>query len=125
MLYKKEAGESETNYKLRFNYMGEISDYKHFKMIFEKDTGPDSDSKNMLDVSMEINLLIVRGMMYCCVNYDSGIIEKNYLKRFCEAYEGQVKSMIELFKSMDKQILTPSDFEFADISQEDLDQLFL
>ncbi len=124
LIYKKESGSLETSSYLKINYMGEISDYTNFKILFEQNTGPDIDSRNILDVLMEINILIVNGVVYCHVNYDGERIGEGYVDRFRNGYEKQLNDMMELFKTFDRQIVTPSDFALASVSQDELDSLF-
>lgn len=124
LLYKKESGSIETSNYLKINYMGEISDYTNLRILFDQDTGPDIDSRNTLDALMELNILLVNGVVYCCVNYDSKIMGEEYIDKFGHGYERQLNDMMELFKTLEKQIITPSDFELASVSQDELDSLF-
>lgn len=124
LMYKNENGSLETGCYFKINYMGEISDYTNFEIIFDQNTGPDIDSRNNLDVWMEINIIIVNGVLYCYLNYDCKKIDEVYLNKFRNGYEKQLNDMMELFKTLERQVVTPSDFELAPISQAELDSLF-
>lgn len=111
---------------LRFNYLGQFdhesqsSDY-----VYKHTPGlQDVDYANHLTAGIEINSLIVNDQLVVHMMYSTTMFEKESITEFMHMYVQTLHRVIDFTLSQQNVHFTPSDFESARISQEDIELLF-
>ncbi|OMF34426.1 non-ribosomal peptide synthetase [Paenibacillus peoriae] len=111
---------------LRFNYLGQFdhesqsSDY-----VYKHTPGlQDVDFVNHLTAGIDINSLIVNDQLVVHMMYSTEMFEKESITEFMHMYVQTLHRVIDFTLSQQNVHFTPSDFESARISQEDIELLF-
>lgn len=104
---------------IKFNYLGDIdSKYNNFKL--EPNIVYEGRSSNVVELD-----IINRGdVLKIIVKVDTNIWGKEKIKRFVEKFVQNVKA-ISYYCQCKKTKFTPSDFDTVDLSQKDIDELFI
>ncbi|WP_151732785.1 non-ribosomal peptide synthetase [Paenibacillus tengchongensis] len=113
--------------EIRFNYMGEFdtafkSQYIDWSHIW---TGPDIDLKNHLTAEMDIISMVVKDQLRFEITYNSTLYSDDFITGFVQNLENRLKEIVDHCHQTTHVNYTPSDFDAAEISQEELDSLFL
>lgn len=122
----KKIDDSKRKY-IRFNYLGDFSDESFHNNLFnfsQMDTGPEISKENCLSSLMEINALIIDNIFKITLTYSSRKFQEQSITDFMNKYLKHIKNIVEHCCNNDEIILTPSDFDVADLSQRELDSLF-
>jgi amino acid adenylation domain-containing protein/non-ribosomal peptide synthase protein (TIGR01720 family) len=116
-----ELEEREEKY-IRFNYLGDFDNI--IGDIPDIEFGLDSDEENSLTSLMDIDAFIIKGRLKLKITYSKNKFSESTIRRFADKYTETIKSLLNQCIKNDSKEFTPSDFDAADISQEDLDSLF-
>lgn len=122
LVQKKEHIQSD----IRFNYLGNLSaglDNEFFNMevkMWEDDIAKCNIFKGLMD----INCYIINNQLNISVSYGAYKFKGYMLKDFILRYKQNIEYLLEYCCNKEKLVFTPSDFDTADISQEELDGLF-
>ncbi|TPG70553.1 amino acid adenylation domain-containing protein [Brevibacillus laterosporus] len=111
---------------IRFNYLGHFDNVLQgdFTMA-DLDCGADIGSNNHLTALLDINVWIANGQLQINVTYSANRFREETIQQFLNEYLDSLNEIRNYcFQKNDKEF-TPSDFETADISQDDLDGLFI
>ncbi|GAB6259741.1 amino acid adenylation domain-containing protein [Peribacillus sp. N1] len=114
------------NKHIRFNYLGD------FDTIFDREGlnfsnikfGLDSDKKNSLTSLMDIDAIVVNKKLKISFTYSRNRFEDETIKKLMDSYVDTLKLILDKCTNEDLKEFTPSDFDAAGISQEELDSLF-
>ncbi|WP_309304394.1 MULTISPECIES: amino acid adenylation domain-containing protein [Brevibacillus] len=111
---------------IRFNYLGHIDNVLQGDFTMENlDCGGDIGSNNHLTALLDINVWIANEQLQINVTYSSNRFREETIQQLLTKYMDNLHAILDCcFKKNDKEF-TPSDFETADISQDDLDHLFI
>lgn len=125
--YLRNEFASHNNRYLRFNYLGDF-DNLFQKGLFKSvnmDCGPDIGISNHLTSVLEINALILEEKLAINISYSRNKFQNQTVQSFLEKYLARLREIIAISCCESGKKFTPSDFTAVDISQEDLDSLFL
>ncbi|WP_291583721.1 condensation domain-containing protein, partial [Clostridium sp. UBA6640] len=124
-LLNKEIKEQRTKY-IRFNYLGDFNNIidKEKLNLSNIEFGLYSDKNNLLTALMDIDAMVVNRELKIKVTYSSNKFKDETIERFIESYIDTLKLILNHCVNKDFKEFTPSDFDAAEISQEDLDSLF-
>lgn len=123
-LNKKLEGH-KTKY-VRFNYLGDFDNIvdKEGLDISDIEFNLCSDKKNPLTAIIDITAIIVSKKLKITVEYSKNRFNDETIEKFFESYIETINLILDKCLSKRYKEFTPSDFDVADISQEDLDALF-
>ncbi|NMM55481.1 non-ribosomal peptide synthetase [Paenibacillus aquistagni] len=104
---------------IRFNYLGDIkTQYNHFNFSAQQ------INKNEMTASIEMDLALQDGKFVCQSRIDNSISNIVGIERFSKSYLKTLLSTIEFCLQKEDVILTPSDFDMVDLTNDELQQLF-
>ncbi|GFZ32349.1 hypothetical protein CSC2_28750 [Clostridium zeae] len=111
---------------IRFNYLGDFdSTLKDSLFKFAKeDSGSDFDKENHLPYLIEIVAIHIDGKLNISITYSKNKFSDEAMQSFMKEYLNQIKDVIDYCINKEYSEFTPSDFDAAELSQEDLDSLF-
>lgn len=116
----------KNNY-IRFNYIGEFTNsIKNKYMDFtEVEFGLESGANNTLTYLLDIEVSMENKKLIINMNYSNNILKTKDVKEFINKYIQVIREINDLITQQKSIEFTPSDFQGVDISQEDLDKLFI
>lgn len=122
----KELKEQEKKY-VRFNYLGDFDSLidKEKLNILDIEFGLYSDKKNELTALIDIAAIIVNKKLKITIEYSKNRFKDETLEKFIENYIETLELISDNCSKKDLKEFTPSDFDAVNISQEDLDSLFI
>jgi len=124
--YLKNEFENSGPY-VRFNYLGDFDSSlrgKSFRFS-EIDYGQDVGKHNHLTTVFDINAMIINGKLRISITFSMNKFRKDTVSDFLIMYIDRVIDIVDLSVSGNEKKFTPSDFSASDITQEDLDRLFV
>ncbi|QGQ96128.1 amino acid adenylation domain-containing protein [Paenibacillus psychroresistens] len=111
----------------RLNYIGNVGlgmNYNFFDIDTTEDVGPESAPSNPLSCGMELNVLIVNGQLEIRTSYSISLFPGNSAILFLLNFEKRITEIITHCLQKEEVEYTPADFDGADLSQFELDELF-
>lgn len=112
---------------VRLNYLGDF-DNLFATGCFELsrlDTGHDCSPCNKTTALLEINALIIAGRLQISMTYDRNRFTEEWSRRFLEIFIERIEILLKHCCDKNERDFTPSDFETVEVSQDDLDKLFI
>lgn len=122
--YMKEKSIEFNN--IRFNYLGEFGSETEndlFKVV-ELPTGRDVSTKNHITTDIEINCMIINGILSIKAVFNKLKYNEIDSEKFILIFKQKLEEVIKYTAKLEDVYFTPSDFETADIDQQDIDMLF-
>lgn len=123
--YLREDLQTEITKGIRFNYLG---DFDHIIQsdftIVDLDCGPDIGNKNHLTTLLDISVWIANGQLQINVTYGKTKFREETINTFLDNFLNNLNKIQHCCFQKNDREFTPSDFETAEISQDDLDGLF-
>ncbi|MGM1050339.1 MAG: amino acid adenylation domain-containing protein [Bacillota bacterium] len=116
-----------SGFYVRFNYLGDFDGSlrdKAFRMS-NMDCGPDIGKKNHMTAILDINAMILDKKLVINLTFSENKFREETARDFLNAYVERIIEIIDLCGSGTEKKFTPSDFTESEITQEDLDTLFL
>lgn len=112
--------------QVRFNYLGNFdSQPMNDNYIYVHDTVlPAMGEQEALTPVIELNCMIAEHKLHYSIQYSREIYNRESMEEFNRLYSANLLRLIDLASSQTCISFSPSDFEFAGISQQDLDKLF-
>jgi amino acid adenylation domain-containing protein/non-ribosomal peptide synthase protein (TIGR01720 family) len=122
---KHELNENSCKF-IRFNYLGNFDDIANREEIniFNIECGLDSDPNNKLTSLIDITTMIVNKNLKVSITYSNNKFKTETIKQLIDTYTKKISDILYYCWNKSNKEFTPSDFDSADISQEDLDMLF-
>lgn len=122
----KELIDSNNKY-IRFNYLGDFDNIinKESLNIVNVGFGLDSDEENSLTALMDINSMIVNKELKFSVTFSNNRFKVETIQTFINSYLEMLTEILEHCTKKGSKEFTPSDFDGVDISQEEIDNLFI
>ncbi|MGG4218359.1 amino acid adenylation domain-containing protein [Paenibacillus jamilae] len=111
---------------IRFNYLGQFdhesqsSDYVYRHTIDNQNV----DNINHLTTAIEVNCLIVNDQLVIDMMYSTEMFEAENITEFMHMYVQAINQIIDFTVRQQNIHFSPSDFETAQINQEDIELLF-
>jgi amino acid adenylation domain-containing protein/non-ribosomal peptide synthase protein (TIGR01720 family) len=111
---------------VRFNYLGHFDSEAENELFtyVSMNTGEDVCRSNNMTAVIEINCMIAGGLLSFDLVYNCKAFKEETIQEFTNNYIAELKHIIDYVLSVDDIVFTPSDFDTADINQEELDSLF-
>lgn len=108
---------------IRFNYLGEYIESQNgcfsiCKVLFDHDIS----EKNKATAFIDVNAIILKKELHVSIRYGKDM-EKT-VRSMAQAYKDQLTRLIEYLTDRKEQNYTPSDFDMAGLSKEELYELF-
>ncbi|MCH7324058.1 condensation domain-containing protein, partial [Solibacillus sp. MA9] len=114
------------NKHIRLNYLGDfdtILDGERLNISNIK-FGLDSHKNNLLTSLMDIDAMIVNRKLKISFTYSRNRFEDETVQKLIDNYVNSLKLILDQCANKDLKEYTPSDFDAAGISQEELDSIF-
>ncbi|MCU0289698.1 MAG: condensation domain-containing protein, partial [Acidobacteria bacterium] len=126
--YMTDAGKTMTTKRteIRFNYLGQFDqevDNPLFSYCGQR-TGSDVALENHMTTGIEINAMILSGILSVDINYNKEVFNENTIITFGNNYISNLAEILEHIRNEDDVHFTPTDFDTVDLSEEDLAALF-
>lgn len=111
---------------IRFNYLGDFGTLSGNGLfdIAREDCGSDWDKSNRITALMEINTVVRHKEMEILLTYNGNEFTESTVKDFLDCYTSCIRKVAAHCTSRETKEFTPSDFDAANLSEEDLDILF-
>ncbi len=112
--------------EIRFNYLGQLGDELN-NDLFRYDpqiTGMEMDEVNHATTKIEWNCMVMDGVFVLDLFYNSKAYKHLTIDRLADSFLHHLSQIIAHIKKEDDIYFTPSDFEMANLDQEELDALF-
>ncbi len=112
--------------EVTFNYLGQFGEELNNDLfaISSSSSGRESDPKNVISTKLEINAMIISGKLQLEFLYNSRAHMAKTIENFKHSFLIHLSGLIEFLQKEDEYLLTPSDFDTVNITQEELDYLF-
>lgn len=112
---------------IRFNYLGDFDNIINNESlnIVNVGFGLDSDEENSLTALMDINAMIVNKELKFNVTFSNKRFKVETIQTFINSYLEMLNGILEHCTRKESKEFTPSDFDGVDISQEEIDNLFI
>ena len=115
------------NKRIRFNYLGQF-EQNMYKNVFEisdgsltgEDIAPENDMSSILDVIA----LVIDKKLQITITYSSKHFVSEEITDFSTLFYNNLKLLIDYCIGKEIQGFTPSDFDTAELTQEELEMLF-
>ncbi|WP_312654284.1 non-ribosomal peptide synthetase [Aminipila sp.] len=111
---------------IRFNYLGDfdnvINSEKYF--YYSGNTGNDFSRENNMTAQIDINSMIVNGVLEFEMNYNGLAYKEKTINSFQNLVWENLKELINYTAGIKEVHFTPSDFDTVQVDQDDLDSLF-
>jgi amino acid adenylation domain-containing protein/non-ribosomal peptide synthase protein (TIGR01720 family) len=118
---------SQAKRLIRFNYLGDFENTfrRGFFEPVPGTAGLDSAACNQLTALMDINTLIVNRELQIEISYSRNKFADETVRKFGAAYLNRLRNMLEHCRTKERVEFTPADFDTVNLSQSDLDGLFV
>ncbi|KNY26442.1 non-ribosomal peptide synthetase [Pseudobacteroides cellulosolvens] len=117
--------DDQGNKYIRFNYLGEFDIRNDYFEIGVEDSGPDYCESNPMTCLIDMAAVIMDKSLHITITYDKSRFREATIECLADDYWNTLKSIISHCCEKEGAEYTPSDFETVDISQKELDHLFL
>lgn len=111
----------------RMNYLGNFDlgmTFSNFELDLDSDTGPDQAIDHPLSAGMEVNILFLKGRLVTRIRWSDDIFPGEEAAAFIAKFEQTLDEIVAYCIQKNERVFTPSDFDSADLSQEDLFEIF-
>jgi len=112
--------------EVRFNYLGQF-DQEVDNPLFsycDQPSGPDVSLENHMTAAIEINAMILKGILSMDIHYNKQAFKEEAMVSFRESYIGNLREILDHIRKEDNVHFTPSDFDTVDLGEDDLEALF-
>lgn len=121
----KELKENDNKY-IRFNYLGDSDNIINEDILSNANIefGLDSDKDNSFIPLIDISAVIENKKLKISADYSNARFDKETIQNFINKYIETLGLILDKCENKESNEFTPSDFDYVDISQKDLDYLF-
>ncbi|MCX7920715.1 MAG: amino acid adenylation domain-containing protein [Clostridia bacterium] len=111
---------------IRFNFMGDFGNaFKNeFFELLDRHSGNEVSKKNQLTCLLDINCIIIDGRLKISIAYSRDKFTDTTITELIDKYSDNLKEIIGHCCNKETVEFTPSDFDAAEISQDELELLF-
>ncbi|MEM9918266.1 MAG: amino acid adenylation domain-containing protein [Bacteroidota bacterium] len=121
-----EDWQREKQSQIRFNYLGQF-DHELENDLFSYSTlatSSDVAPENAMTTKLECNLMVVRNCLKIDIQYNRNAHHRTTIERLKESFIKSIHRLLDHIREEEQIHFTPSDFDAADVKQEELDALF-
>lgn len=108
-----------------FNYLGEYAnrqnEYFKLKQLF---FDSNQSGTNHIPYLIDINAIVLNRCCHILIRFDRNELERNYIDTFTHNFENKISKILEHCSRSDEIMYTPTDFDLAGLTQDELDHLF-
>ncbi len=125
--YMSEQIDDTEQRHIRFNYLGDttgVSKNEYFSLT-DAHISNDSAPENHLTSIIDINVIIIGGCLKVTFIYSKCEFKAESMKSFIRLYMNTISRVIDHCSRKEKRSFTPSDYDTIDLTQDELDSLFL
>lgn len=112
--------------QIAFNYLGNIDDdineVNHFSIVNEE-LNIDESPENKSDFTIEFIIVIKNGILEVSLYYNTLQFKENTIKNWLNNYKITLENIIDFCANREHSETTPSDFDYANLSLDDLVEL--
>ena len=123
--YLREEPLRETD-SICFNYLGEYveksNEYYAIKQIFNS---ADRSSLNHLPYTVEVNTVICQKKLKIFIRYRDSEIEEDVVSKMAEGFQSFLEEIVMHCINKKEKVITPEEFSMVDLTDEELDNLFI
>ncbi|WP_432406696.1 condensation domain-containing protein [Wukongibacter sp. M2B1] len=118
---------NEWQMKRPFDCIGDFDNIINTELfeVSSLDSGLDVGENNNLTSIFDINVMIIEKKLNILVTYSTNKYKRDTVEKFINMYIKQIEEILSYCSEKESIEFTVSDFDAADISQEDLDSLFM
>lgn len=126
MLKYKNELEDKGNRKIRFNYMGDMSNgLKNDLFVISKyNHGKEYSLMNGIGCSIEINTMIVYNRLFIQINYNDLATSSFEAQKLAERYINKLHEVLDIVSQNKLCLSSQSDYEDVELSKDEFDMLF-
>lgn len=112
---------------VRFNYLGDFENsFRRGLLEFAHEiSGLESSGSNTLTSLLEINVMNVNHRLQFSITYSQNKFLDETVQKFCNTYFDWIRVILRHCQTKKQNEFTPADFDTVDLSQSDLDGLFI
>ena len=127
-LLKREDLVDLENPQIVFNYLGQVEDHSSDSeettaYQYYNGLGQNESMENEAKYPIEITAVVQNGELQVGCSYDRLRFKPSTIKEWMEAYQTSLEKLINFCTSKEDRELTPSDFDYKDLSIDDLEEL--
>jgi len=124
--YLLDSRKQEFRSEIRLNYLGEFGTAMDNDLFSFADnfTGREIDQKNLITSKLELNLMVIKGVLNMEFAYNKKTYKESTIQWFIDLFNIKLEEVLNTIKSEKELHFTPSDFSLSEIDEEDLNNLF-
>lgn len=123
----KSKASNSKNDRIKFNYLGDLDDITlkgKLKIYEDQFTFSNNDEEHTV-AFLDINAGILDNQLVISMTFNEHKLSYEDCKKFLSIYLDTIEDLINYCCNLEKIEYTPSDFFYSDLSQDELDSLFL
>lgn len=124
-LQNKLNASNEQIIEIRFNYLGELDQFITNEPFSSLTFTSETSDRNNMTAKLDINCLVKEGYLEISMYYNSKAFAEETIDKVSNLFIRNLQDIITETIAQQSQEFTASDFDSADISQEELDFLLL
>ena len=119
-------GQKPETSEIRFNYLGQFGAELNNNLFSYSDrfTGEETDPENRLTTKLDVNLMIIDGVLSLEVRYSSGSFKESTIETFCGIFLDEMARIHDHIKSEREVHFSTSDFNAVELDDDLLKSLF-
>lgn len=123
--YKKKL-EDKGNRKIRFNYMGDMTNglTNDLFKISQYEHGSEHSDTNGIGCSIEINAMILYNKLFIQINYNDLYISFETVQKLAKVYIDKIYEIMDIVSKDKTFLISQSDFQDVELSKDEFDMLF-
>ena len=120
-----EIDDKQENSRIRFNYIGDLSDIAtgNYVRLSENKLTADSDANNHMSCLIDIIAAIIDKELNVSFTYSRDVFNDDTCSRFLKHFRRNIIRIIDHCRNRTEVVYTPSDFDMVELSQDELDML--
>ena len=127
-LLKREDLRSLDNPQIVFNYLGQVEDHSSeadeaSAYQYYNGLGQNESMENEAKYPVEITAVVQNGELQIGCSYDQQRFKPSTIEHWMESYQISLENLIAFCTAKEERELTPSDFDYKDLSIDDLEEL--
>ena len=117
---------SNTMTPIRFNYLGQVGQELsgEFFEIIDEETGLFAHKENHITTLLDVNTLVTDGCLQVKVDFHERLYQQHEIEDLLNGFLKNLTMVLDFIRNQDDIHFTPSDFEDAELDQEELDELY-
>jgi non-ribosomal peptide synthase protein (TIGR01720 family) len=112
--------------EIRLNYLGQFGSELNNRLVslIHDADGTETDPENVFTAKLEFNGLVIDGAFQMDIAYDCTLFKESTINTLGENFLSNLIGILTYLRNEDDLYFTPSDFDAADLNEEDIKILF-